>query len=167
MSRTEILLAEFDHEMANTRRTLERIPDDQLSYQPHAKSGSMGWLVSHLANIPVWTVRALEQESFDFSPPGSQPRRTVVLNSTKEVLERFDKNTDDARKAISAAREEAFSEPWSLLAGGQTVFTMPRGGVIRNMVLNHSIHHRGQLTVYMRLNDIPVPGLYGASADEK
>lgn len=167
MSKIELLLAEFDQEMANTRKTLERIPDDKLSYQPHPKSGSMGWLVSHLANIPVWTARALQQESFDFNPPGSKPRRTVALNSTEEVLGLFDKNTADARKALCEAREEALSEPWSLLSGGQTVFTMPRGVVIRNMVLNHSIHHRGQLTVYMRLNDIPVPGLYGPSADEK
>jgi uncharacterized damage-inducible protein DinB len=167
MPRNEALLSEFDHEMANTRKTLERIPDQKLSYQPHPKSGSMGWLASHLANIPVWTVRALLQESFDFSPAGATPQRTVVLNSTEEVLALFDKNVADARKALAAAREEALLEPWSLLSGGHTVFTMPRGGVIRSMVMNHSIHHRGQLTMYMRLNDIPVPGLYGPSADEK
>jgi uncharacterized damage-inducible protein DinB len=167
MTMTEALLAEFDEEAENTRKALERIPDDKLDYKPHPKSGSMGWLVTHLANIPAWTVRALQQDSFDFSPAGAPPQRTVPLTSIQEVLSRFDNNVTEARTALTPATDEALLQPWTLLSGGREVFSMARGGVIRNMVMNHSIHHRGQLTVYMRLNDIPVPGLYGASADEK
>lgn len=167
MTRTEALLAEFDNETGNTRKALERIPDDKLDYKPHPKSGSMGWLVTHLANIPVWTVRALQQDSFDFSPAGAPPQRTVPLTSIQEVLSRFDTNVSEARAALGRATDETLLQPWSLLSGGHKVFSMPRAGVIRNMVMNHSIHHRGQLTMYMRLNDIPVPGLYGPSADEK
>jgi uncharacterized damage-inducible protein DinB len=167
MTRTEALLAEFDNETANTRKALERISDDKLDYKPHPKSGSMGWLVTHLANIPVWMVRALQQDSFDFSPAGAPPQRTVPLTSIQEVLSRFDNNVSAGRSALAHATDETLLQRWTLLSNGQEVFSMPRGGVIRNMVMNHSIHHRGQLTMYMRLNDIPVPGLYGPSADEK
>jgi uncharacterized damage-inducible protein DinB len=167
MTRTEALLAEFDNETGNTRKALERIPDDKLEYKPHPKSGSMGWLVTHLANIPVWTVRALQQDSFDFSPAGAPPQRTVPLTSIHEVLSRFDNNVSEARAALAHATDETLLQFWTLLSGGHKVFSIPRGEVIRNMMMNHSIHHRGQLTMYMRLNDIPVPGLYGPSADEK
>jgi uncharacterized damage-inducible protein DinB len=167
MTRTEALLVEFDNETRNTRKALERIPDDKLDYKPHPKSGSMGWLVTHLANIPVWMVRALQQDSFDFSPAGAPPQRTVPLNSIAEALSRFDNNVSAGRAALARATDETLLQRWTLLSNGHEVFSMPRGGVIRNMVMNHSIHHRGQLTMYMRLNDIPVPGLYGPSADEK
>jgi uncharacterized damage-inducible protein DinB len=167
MAIIDSLLPEFDKEMASTRKTAERIPDDKFDYKPHPKSGSMGWIVTHLANIPVWTVRALNQDDFDFSPGGAPPQRTIPLNSTAEVLARFDKNAADARVALARATDEALAEPWSLLSAGHKMFTLTRAEVIRNMVMNHSIHHRGQLTMYMRLNDIPVPGLYGPSADEK
>ena len=167
MAIIDLLLPEFDKEMASTRKTLERIPDDKFDYKPHPKSGSMGWIVTHLANIPVWTVRALNQDDFDLSPAGAPPQRTIPLNSTAEVLARFDKNVADARVALARATDGALAEPWSLLSSGRKMFTLTRAEVIRNMVMNHSIHHRGQLTMYMRLNDIPVPGLYGPSADEK
>jgi uncharacterized damage-inducible protein DinB len=167
MAIIDSLLPEFDKEMASTRKTLERIPDDKLDYKPHPKSGSMGWIVSHLANVPIWTGRALNMDSMDMNPPGAPPRRTVVLNSMEEVLALFDKNVSDARAALSTATDDALGQPWTMLSGGNKVFTLPRAAIIRSFVMNHSIHHRGQLTMYMRLNDIPVPGLYGPSADER
>jgi uncharacterized damage-inducible protein DinB len=167
MAIIDALLPEFDKEMASTRKTLERIPDDKLAYKPHPKSGSMGWMVSHLANIPIWMGRALNMDSIDMNPPGAPTRRTVVLNSMQEVLSLFDKNMSDARDALSAATDDALGQPWTMLSGGKKVYTLPRAAIIRSFVMSHTIHHRGQLTIYMRLNDIPVPGLYGPSADEK
>lgn len=167
MAIIDLLLPEFEKEMANTRGVLARIPDDKFEYKPHPKSGSMGWIVTHLANIPTWTGRAINANDFDVAPGGGPPLRTVPLASIQEVLDRFDRNVADARAALSKATDELLAEPWTLLSGGQKRFTLPRVQVIRSMVMNHSIHHRGQLTMYMRLNDIPVPGLYGPSADEK
>lgn len=166
MSISKVFLSEFDHEMANTRQTLERIPDDKLGWKPHEKSWTMGELGTHIANLPSWTVYTLEQESLDVAPPGEEPYKEVQATSTGELLERFDKNIAAARAAIAATRDEDFSVAWTLLAGGKDLFTMPRAAVIRSMILNHLIHHRAQLGVYLRLNDLPVPALYGPSADE-
>lgn len=166
MGLSDALLPEFDHEMANTRRTLERVPDDKLAWKPHAKSGTMGWLASHIANIPSWAAVAINQDSLDMAPAGAEPPRTPQAGSRKELLEIFDKNVADARAAIAGADDNRLLAPWTLLSNGQTILTMPRIGVLRSFVMNHSIHHRAQLTVYLRLNDLPVPALYGPSADE-
>ncbi|MCH9651979.1 MAG: DinB family protein [Deltaproteobacteria bacterium] len=166
MSMSQIFLSEFDHEMANTRKTLERIPDDKLNWKPHEKSWSVGELGTHVANLPSWTVYTLEQESLDVAPPGEEPYREEQATSGGELVERFDKNVAAARAAIEGASDEDFSVAWTLLAGGKELFTMPRAAVIRSMILNHLIHHRAQLGVYLRLNDLPVPALYGPSADE-
>ena len=167
MSYAETILPEFDQEMANTRKVLERIPDDKLEWKAHPKSSTIGWNAVHLAEIPSWVNSALTRTELDIAPVGQEPYRIPKLNSTKEILELFDKNVAEARKAIQAASDADVKENWSLLAGGNVIFTIPRSAVIRTWVLNHTIHHRAHLCVYLRLNDIPVPGMYGPSADEQ
>lgn len=166
MAFKDALLPEFDNEMANTRKTLERVPGDKLGWTPHPKSNSMAWLATHVANLPSWVTMVLESESFNVAPAGAPPPRTQPAESMAQALEMFDKNVLAARRAIESADDRQMLQPWSLLAGEQTIFTMPRAAVLRSVVMNHLIHHRGQLTVYLRLNDAPVPGLYGPSADE-
>jgi uncharacterized damage-inducible protein DinB len=161
------LLPEFDHEMANTRKTLERVPEDKLSFKPHPKSMSMGQLAGHVAEIPTWGALTIEKDSFDVSPVGGESYKPFVMTSRKELLEKFDKNIAAARAAIAGASDEHLMKTWTLLAGGKTVFAQPRIGVVRGMVFSHMIHHRAQLGVYLRLNDVPVPAIYGPSADEK
>lgn len=167
MAMKDSLLAEFDHEMATTRKTLERIPDDKLDWSPHKKSWSMRQLSTHIANLPVWTTHTVNMDSFDLNPPNSEPPvRPAPASSTKEALERFDKNADAARNAIANSSDEHLRKPWTLLNRGQTVFTMSRAAVLRSFVIKHIVHHRGQMTIYLRLNDVPVPAIYGPSADE-
>jgi uncharacterized damage-inducible protein DinB len=162
----QALLPEFDHEMANTRKTLERAPDAKWTWKPHEKSGQMGWLVSHLANLPGWGTDVLTSDSFDFAPGGKMIEMPKATNAT-EALAAFDKNVAAARAALAAATDEQLMKPWSLLQNGTPIFTMPRVAVVRSMIMNHSIHHRAQLGVYLRLNDVAVPGIYGPSADEQ
>jgi uncharacterized damage-inducible protein DinB len=166
MSISESLLPEFDLEMANTRKTLERIPDDKFDWKPHEKSFAMGALVNHLATIPSWAQPTIEQDSLDLAPPGAPPYQVVPVKSRQEALETFDKNVAAARAAIAGASDEHLFKPWTLLAGGQTIFTMPRTAVLRGFIMNHIIHHRAQLGIYLRLNDVAVPSIYGPSADE-
>jgi len=166
MSLSAALLPEFDHEMAITRRTLERVPEDKLRWKPHEKSMTMGRLAQHVSEIPSWTVFAIEKDSLDVHPPGSPPYQPPAVKSRQELLAAFDKNVTDARTAIASAGDDLLMQPWSLLSGGTAVLTLPRIAVIRSFMMNHSIHHRAQLGVYLRLNDIPVPAVYGPSADE-
>jgi uncharacterized damage-inducible protein DinB len=165
MTLSEMLLPEFDREMANTRKSIERVPDDKLDWQPHAKSTPMRGLITHLANMPTWVGHALGKDEFDVAPQGV-PFRATPVGSTREAVETFDRNVAEARAAIAAADDAAFGSPWSLLQNGQTLMTMPKSVVLRSFVMNHMIHHRAQLGVYLRLNDVPVPSVYGPSADE-
>ena len=162
MNAADTLLPEFDREMANTRIVLERIPDDKLTWKPHPKSFDMGRLGQHLANLTGWAADTMKTDSLDYTnyqpPPAPQSRA--------EILEEFDKGVSAARAALASASNEAYRQNWSLTANGQTFFTLPRITVLRSFVMNHAIHHRAQLCVYFRLNDIPVPALYGPSADE-
>jgi len=162
----DAILPEFDMEMAATRKTLERVPEDKPDWKPHEKSMKLGRLAGHLAEIPTWAVMTLTQDSVDLAPPGAPPQTPRVMTTRRELLESFDKNVADARAAIAAASDEKFMQPWSLLKGGQTLMTVPRVVVVRNFVLNHNIHHRAQMGVYLRLNNLPVPSVYGPSADE-
>jgi uncharacterized damage-inducible protein DinB len=166
MGIAQSLLPEFDQEMANTRKTLERVPDDKFAWKPHPKSGAMGWLAGHLANLPYWAVMALKQDSLDVAPAGGPPFKLPETKNRKQVLEVFDQNVADARQGIAAATDSQLMQPWSLLKTGQTIMTMPKVVVLRSFVLNHMIHHRAQMGVYLRLNDLPVPSIYGPSADE-
>ncbi|MBK9373913.1 MAG: DinB family protein [Holophagales bacterium] len=160
------LLPEFDLEMANTRKVLERVPEADFAWRPHAKSFSMGELAGHVASIPGWMTSTLVDDAFDVSPggvPASFPKAATV----KEAVAMFDEGVPAARAALEAASDAAFLESWSLLASGEPLFTMPRVAVVRSFVMNHLIHHRAQLCVYLRLKDVPVPALYGPSADEQ
>lgn len=163
---SDMLLTEFDHEMAGTRKTLERVPEEKFDWKPHQKSMTMGGLATHLANIPTWAIHAIKEDSIDIAPVGEAPPRVEPARSSQEVLERFDKAVADARAAINEAGNEELLQPWSLLSGGKTIMTLPRVAVLRSFVMNHNIHHRAQLGVYLRLNDIAVPSIYGPSADE-
>jgi uncharacterized damage-inducible protein DinB len=160
------LLPEFDQEMANTRRTLERVPDDKLAWKPHPKSGAMGWLAGHLAQLPNWAALTLAGDSFDLEPGGVAPTPPPLPKSRQEILDMFDKHVAAGRSAIAGASDEQLLKPWTLLKNGQAILTLPRIAVLRSFVLNHLIHHRAQLGVYLRLNDLPVPSIYGPSADE-
>jgi uncharacterized damage-inducible protein DinB len=167
MSLCELLLTEFDQEMAGTRKTLERVPENKLSWKPHEKSGSMIWLAGHLAHLPEWAAVTMTQDSFDMSPNGVSMPVPAAPKSTKELLEIFDKNVKAGRAGLAGGSDSELSKPWSLLDKGKVLFTMPRGECLRKWVLSHIVHHRAQLGVYLRLNDIPVPALYGPSADEQ
>jgi uncharacterized damage-inducible protein DinB len=160
------LLPEFEQEMQNTRKVLERCPDGNWNWKPHAKSGTLGWLAGHVATMVEWIPVTLKTEELDYAPvngPSFQPPKT---DNQKELLAVFDKNVAEARAALGSVSDAEMMKNWKLLAGGQEIFTMPRAACIRGMVLNHHVHHRAQLTVYFRLLGIPVPGLYGPSADE-
>lgn len=163
---SQTLLPEFDNEMANTRKTLERVPHAKFDWKPHVKSAAMGGLATHLSNIPTWAVYTLDQDSLDLAPGGKPLPPAEPAKSQAELLAVFDDNVAKARAAIAGASDEELFKPWSLLSNGNTILTMPKIAVLRNFVMNHLIHHRAQLGVYLRLNDIPVPSIYGPSADE-
>jgi uncharacterized damage-inducible protein DinB len=158
----QAILPEFDHEMASTRRTLERLPEDKFDWKPHAKSTSLGQLAQHLAMLAGLGKMLIETQGFDMA----QRRQPPAMKSRAEVLAAFDKNVPESRAAIAGATDELLLAPWSLTSGGKEIFTLPRIGAVRTMVLNHMIHHRAQMGVYLRLNDVPVPSIYGPSADE-
>jgi uncharacterized damage-inducible protein DinB len=163
MSILDALLPEFDHEMATTRRVLERVPEPRFGWKPHDKSMSLGELAGHVANIPSWCTLALKDTALDLATL----ERNKAPVSHAELLEGFDRRLSAARERLTAATDPEFLVPWTLKHGDQEFFTMPRMSVVRTFVLNHSIHHRGQLTVYLRLNDVPVPPIYGPTADEQ
>lgn len=156
-----ILRMEFEREMQTTRRVLERIPTDKFDWKPHDKSMPLGSLASHVANVPKWVVFTVGQSELD---PGTV--NLPAATSTEELLSAFDANVAEALASFDQLDGEKLAASWSLLRGGKPLFTMPRAAVLRNFVLNHLIHHRGQLSVYLRLLDIPVPSIYGPSADE-
>ncbi len=161
-----ILLDELKAEMANTRRVLERVPEERMDWQPHAKSMTMSRLASHLAELPGRAAKMLGQDSFDMTPPGATRPAPLMLRERAALLELFDANVRDMRAKVESWTEADVAAPWTLLRGGQTMFTATRFAAIRRMLVSHSIHHRGQLTVYLRENDVPLPPLYGPTADE-
>jgi uncharacterized damage-inducible protein DinB len=162
MAIKEGLLAEFDHEMGTTRRLLERIPDDKLSWKPHEKSMSMGGLATHLATLPRWGGTIMNETWFDLA---SAPVNTADKPSRSEILSAFDETTRQTRAWLDKTDAELIV-PWTLKRGGHEMFTMPRVAAFRTFVLYHTVHHRGQLSVYLRLNGVAVPAIYGPSADE-
>jgi uncharacterized damage-inducible protein DinB len=167
MKLSDLFLTEFDQEMATARTTLERIPEDKLSWKPHEKSMPLDRLAGHIAELAGWPVVTIERDSLDFRPPGGQPPfQPTFATSRKQVLEILDKNREASKRAIAGASDEHLMKNWSLLSGGQVLMTMPRFAVLRSFCINHIIHHRAQLGVYLRLNNIPVPSVYGPSADE-
>jgi uncharacterized damage-inducible protein DinB len=157
----DALLPEFDHEMTTTRKLLERVPEGQFDWKPHVKSTSLGGLATHIATIPYWGEITLTQPEVDLG--GS---RAELVTSRAELLGKFDKNVSATRAALVGKSDAELMAPWSLKNSGHTVFTMPKAAVWRSFVMNHVIHHRAQLSVYLRLQNVPVPAMYGPSADE-
>src|SRR2546425_5003285 len=162
MAVKEALLAEYDHEMGTTRKLLERLPDDKLTWKPHEKSMSLGGLATHLGNIPSWAGRILNEPFFDLA---GAPPNLDAKPSRDEIVRFFDESTRQARAAMDKSDGEYMAR-WALKRGGQEMFSMPRVAAFRSFVLNHIIHHRGQLCVYLRLNNVPIPPIYGPTADE-
>ena len=161
------MLAEYDQEMQNTRKILERVPDEKWNWKPHEKSGTVGWLAAHVALLPGWTTMTINTEEFDYAPAdGKSSYQPPKIENRKDLLAAFDKEAAEARAALASVSDQDMMKTWKLLAGGNEIFAMPRVAVVRGVVMNHLIHHRAQLGVYFRLLDVAVPGLYGASADE-
>ncbi len=157
------LLPEFDQEFAQTRRALERVPEGRFAWKPHEKSYSLHDLAAHLAEVPRWAAVTLDVDVFDLDEPYDR----VVPTTRDELLAHFDEGVAQARAKIEGASAQALGKIWSMKQGGEVVFSMPKGAVLRSFVLNHNVHHRAQLGVYLRLLDVPVPGHYGPSADEQ
>lgn len=157
------LLAEIKHEAAATRKVLERVPMDKADWVPHEKSMKMGRLANHVCDLFSWISAPLTSDELDFGIP----RPPLYVGTTEELLEKFDRFVAAAIADVDAHIEAEQNRMWTLRNGEHVIFTMPKATVIRTMALNHLVHHRGQLTVYLRLNDVAVPGLYGPSADER
>lgn len=165
MSMSARILPAFDHLIEGTRQHLESIPDDRLGWKPHDKSYTLGELGTHLANLPTWAMITIGQDEFDVAPPGEDPPWMEALSSSAEMVSAIDENATAARAAIEGASDDDLMEEWTLLKGGEALFTMPKIAVLRSFVMDHMIHHRGQLTVYLRLLDIPVKPTFGPTAD--
>ena len=162
MALQDMLLTEFDHEMATTRRLLERLPDAQLGWKPHEKSMTLGGLATHLTNLPNWGTTILNDASYDLL---AGPPNLTASSSRAEILSNFDEAVSRTRAALDKTDAE-LAAPWKLTRGEHEIFTLPRAAAFRTFVLYHVVHHRGQLSVYLRLNNIPVPAIYGPTADE-
>ena len=162
MQMVDSLLPEFDHEMTTTRKLLERVPDDRLDWKPHAKSYSLGQLAQHVATIPMWGSVTINATELDLGAGSAPP----AMRSRQELLAAFDQNAAATRAALVGKTDAELMVPWTLKNSGRTIFSSPKAVVWRSFVLSHLIHHRGQLSVYLRLQDVPVPSIYGPSADE-
>ncbi len=162
MSLSESLLPEFDHEAATTRILLERVPEARADWKPHPESMSLGELAIHIASLPTWTSLALERKEFDIHPPDDQRLVYPTFESSAELLRIYDANVAAARALLVRVTDAELMAQWTLKNGGKSLFSMPRVSALRSYVLNHAVHHRGQLSVYLRLLDVAVPNIYGA-----
>ena len=165
MSIAESLLPEFDRETGLTRQLLERVPNEKASWKPHPKSFSLGDLSLHIANLLTWAVSTMKQTEFDVNPPGGPGFAPLKFESVGTTLKTLDENVRTTRAVIAGATDGEMMVMWTFKNGGKTVFSMPRIAVLRSFVMNHMIHHRGQLTVYLRELDVPLPQMYGPTAD--
>ena len=166
MSIVQSLLPEYDHELATTRRLLERVPEAEFAWKPHPKSMTLGQLAGHVANIPFWCSATMAATFYDLAASNDKEARLEAPESRAVLLEEFDKKVAAARASLANATDAEMMAPWTLKAQGKELFTMPKATVLRGFVMNHMVHHRGQLSVYLRLQNIPVPSMYGPSADE-
>ena len=166
MTTAEILLEDFDSEMSNTRRTLERVPEDKPDYKAHDKSMHMGKLAMHCATLPLFGAYVIEDDDMDIANP-SHPHVELAFKSREECLRQFDESAARCRASLAAASDEQLAAPWRFAFGDQVISQESRSASFRRMFFNHLIHHVAQLGVYLRLNGVPVPALYGPSADEQ
>ncbi len=166
MAIVDALLPEFDHEVAATRRLLDRLPDDKLDWQPHPKSMTLGTLATHLSELGSWGQETLNAAAVDLElmvrPEGYVPPATRAA-----IIDVFEQKMAGARSALVGKTDQQLMAPWTLRRGAREFFTMPKASCWRTFVMNHLIHHRGQLTVYLRQLDVPLPSIYGPSADEQ
>ncbi|MBI3939922.1 MAG: DinB family protein [Acidobacteria bacterium] len=158
------LLPEYDQEMKTTRKLLQRVPENELGWKPHEKSMTFGRLAGHLVELPAFASAILDNNFWDVAQSADHPR--MEFKSQADLLATFDSGVAATRAKIDSKTDADLTSPWSLKKGGQTMFTLPKAAVLRTFLLNHSVHHRGQLSVYLRLKNIPVPSIYGPSADE-
>lgn len=158
----DMMLDEYLHEAAQTRKVLERIPTDKATFAPHEKSMTMANLAVHVVDLASWTTMTLTTTELDVAGGYAMP----TFTTTEALLGIFDKNVEDAKNALMSAHDEELGVTWTLRAGSHVILAMPRGQCLRSMCFNHTVHHRGQLSVYLRLVGVPVPGMYGPSADE-
>ena len=166
MTIAEILLQDFDTEVSNTRRTLERVPEDKNDWKCHDKSMPLGKLAVHCASLPLFGSYIILDDGMNLAKP-TRPQTSFVFESREACLHKLDEGATACRKAIAAASDEALAAPWPFRYGDQIISNGPRSQAFRQMFFNHIVHHTAQLGVYLRLNDIPVPALYGPSADEQ
>jgi len=166
MAIKDSLLPEYDHELATTRRVLERVPEAEFGWKPHEKSMTLGQLAGHVANIPFWCSATMNAPFYDVAA-GDKEARLDAPTSRDTLLKEFDAKVAAARASLADATDAQMTAPWSLKHGDHEIFSMPRVAAIRSFVMNHLIHHRGQLTVYLRMKNVPIPPIYGPTADEQ
>jgi uncharacterized damage-inducible protein DinB len=164
---TELFLAELEREAPRTRRTLEQVPEGKPEWAPHPRSMPLGYLAGLVATLPSWIVFTVKQDELDIRPPGGKPYEMPRWTTTADLLALFDKSVADAREALQGTNDEHLLKPWCFVVGGRVMSEDPRHVVLRDTVLSHLAHHRGQLTVYLRLNEKKVPAIYGPSADDR
>jgi uncharacterized damage-inducible protein DinB len=166
MAIVDSILPEYDHELATTRRLLERVPEAEFAWKPHPKSMTLGQLAGHVANLPFWCTATLRAPFYDLTA-GDKEARLDVPPSREVLLQEFDAKVKQARESLAKATDAEMMAPWALRNGEHEIFSVPRVAAIRSFVMNHLIHHRGQLSVYLRLKDVPLPPIYGPTADEQ
>lgn len=157
------MIKEIEHEATLTKKMLERIPIDKFNWKPHDKSREIGALAIHVAQLPAWASRALTSSEFDIL---TMKREVPEIKTAEDLVKILDDSVSKAVEDLQKANDEDMMATWTFKRGEHVVFALPRAAVIRSMAMNHLIHHRGQLSVYLRLLNIPVPGMYGPSADE-
>jgi len=167
MTAADLIRKDFEDELNATRKILAAVPDDKMDYQPHAKSMKLGRLAGHIADLLKWTDAAVEDDKFDIAPGGKPVFAPMNPTSGKELVEYFDKNAAMAREKLATLDADRLEDTWSLYRDGKLMFDMPRWKVLMTFNLAHIVHHRAQLGVYLRLNDVAVPGVYGPSQDDK
>ncbi len=159
------ILSAFDQIVAGSRAVLAVVPDDQLDWRPHEKSWTLGELATHLANLPTWTMATLSVSEFDISPADGGPPPLAALTTSAELVDALERSAAAARSAIEGCSDADLASPWTMLVAGEARFTLPKGTVLRTFIMDHMIHHRAQLGVYLRMLDVPVPQLFGPTAD--
>lgn len=161
----DALLPEFDREMGQTRKVLDRVPDGQFAWRPHPTSVTLGRLAEHLVEMPLWAAKTMAESELEMLTPRPADYQSPATRTA--VLARFDANLKAGRAALLNKTDGEFDAPWTLNAGGRELFTMPKASVMRSFVLSHMVHHRGQMTVYLRMLGVKIPSIYGPSGDER